>query len=146
MTAFNGAEPVRAETMEHFYQAFKEFGFRKEAFYPCYGLAEATLLVTGGTPGSPYKTLTLAKEQFQDHRVHFADDNSPGSYKLVSSGNPIQAVKIIDPDTLVPCDFDQVGEIWVQSNSVAKGYWNQPKKQSMRSQGKLKTMSVAQSI
>ncbi|HAT8860184.1 TPA: AMP-binding protein [Legionella pneumophila subsp. pneumophila] len=138
VTAFNGAEPVRAETMEHFYQAFKEFGFRKEAFYPCYGLAEATLLVTGGTPGSPYKTLTLAKEQFQDHRVHFDDDNSPGSYKLVSSGNPIQAVKIIDPDTLIPCDFDQVGEIWVQSNSVAKGYWNQPEETKHAFAGKIK--------
>ncbi|HAU1151141.1 TPA: fatty acyl-AMP ligase [Legionella pneumophila] len=138
ITAFNGAEPVRAETMEHFYQTFKEYGFRKEAFYPCYGLAEATLLVTGGTPGNPYKTLTLAKEPFQDHRVHFSDDNSPGSYKLVSSGNPIQTVKIIDPDTLTPCDFDQVGEIWVQSNSVAQGYWNQPEETKHAFQGKIK--------
>lgn len=138
IVASNGAEPVRMETMEHFYQAFKNYGFRKEAFYPCYGLAEATLLVTGGTPGNPYKTLTLAKEQFQDHRVHFSENNSPGSYKLVSSGNPIQTVKIIDPDTLLPCDADQVGEIWVSSNSVAHGYWNQPEETRHAFQGKIK--------
>lgn len=137
ITAFNGAEPVRAETMEHFYQAFKNYGFRKEAFYPCYGLAEATLLVTGGTPGNPCKTLTLAKEQFQDHRVHFSEDNNPGSYKLVSSGNPIQTVKIIDSDTLIPCDSDQVGEIWVSGNSIAHGYWNQPEETMHAFQGQI---------
>ncbi|KGP63969.1 fatty acyl-AMP ligase [Legionella norrlandica] len=138
LVASNGAEPVRKETMEHFYQAFKNYGFRKEAFYPCYGLAEATLLVTGGTPGSPYRTLTLAKEQFQDHRIQFSDDSNPDSYTLVSSGNFIQTVKIIDPDTLIPCDSDQVGEIWVHSNSVAQGYWNQPEESKHAFQGKIK--------
>lgn len=124
--AFNAAEPVRKETMEHFYQAFKDYGFRKNAFSPCYGLAEATLLVTCGVPGVPYKTLTLAKEQYQDHRVHFAEENSPDSHTLVNCGALIQTVKIVDADTLMPCEPDQVGEIWVESPSVAQGYWNQP--------------------
>ncbi len=124
--AFNGAEPVRAETMEHFYQAFKDYGFRKEALYPCYGLAEATLLVSSGTPGQGYNTLTLAKEEFQDHRVHFAQDHLENSYSLVGCGHLIQNVKIVDPDQLTPCDADQVGEIWVDSPSVTQGYWEQP--------------------
>lgn len=125
--ASNGAEPVRKETMENFYQAFKDYGFRKEAFYPCYGLAEATLLVTCGTPGRHYKTLTLDKEQYQDHRVHFAEENSPNSHVLVSCGTMVQTIKIVDPDSLKPCDMDQVGEIWIHSDSVAQGYWEQKK-------------------
>lgn len=125
IVASNGAEPVRPETLEHFYNAFKDYGFRKEAFYPCYGLAEATLLVAGGTPGTLYKTLTLAKDEYQDHRVHFAEKNTPESHTLVSCGNHIQTIKIVDPDTLKECDPDQVGEIWVYSNSVAQGYWDQ---------------------
>ncbi len=143
--ASNAAEPVRKETMEHFYQAFKDYGFRKEAFYPCYGLAEATLVVTCGTPGQHYKTLTLAKEQFQDHRIHFAEDNSPGSYVLVSSGNPRLTVKIIDPDTLLPCDTDQVGEIWVDGDSVALGYWEQKEETEHAFHGKIKGDSSGQS-
>lgn len=123
LIASNGAEPVRAETMEHFYHAFKDYGFRKEAFYPCYGLAEATLLVTGGIPGTSYRSLTLAKEQYQDHRVRFATENSPDSHSLVSCGRMIQTVVIVDPDALTPCDTDQIGEIWVQSDSVTQGYW-----------------------
>lgn len=123
--ASNAAEPVRQETMEHFYEAFKDYGFRKEAFYPCYGLAEATLFVTSGIPGTHYKTLTLDKKQYQDHRIHFAAENSPDSYVLVSCGSPVQTVKIVDPDTLKSCDIDQVGEIWVHSDSVAQGYWEQ---------------------
>jgi len=123
--ASNGAEPVRQQTMDHFYQAFKNYGFNKNAFYPCYGLAEATLLVTSGIPGSGYKTLTLTKEAFQDHRVHFSNDDSLDSYRLVSCGKLVQEVKIVDPDTLELCDNDQVGEIWVHSDSVAKGYWQQ---------------------
>ncbi|KTD74622.1 fatty acyl-AMP ligase [Legionella waltersii] len=125
--AFNGAEPIRKETLDHFYSAFKDYGFHKEAFYPCYGLAEATLLVACVNPYQGFTYLTLDKEPFKDHRVNFVEEGAPGSYQLVSCGHQIQSVKIIDPDTLQPCDNDQVGEIWVQSNSVSQGYWEQEK-------------------
>jgi len=136
--AFNGAEPIRKETLEQFYQAFKDYGFRKETFYPCYGLAEATLLVSGGIPGMPYNSVTLTKEQYQDHRVHFAEEASPGSHNLISCGRMIQQIKIIDPDTRIPCDPDQVGEIWVQSESVSKGYWLQDKETKHAFNGTIK--------
>lgn len=123
--AFNGAEPVHHGTMERFYQAFKDYGFRKEAFLPCYGLAEATLLVSSGKLLKPYKVLHIAKEQFQDHRVQFLAEDNPKSYRLVSSGVVYHDVRIIDPDTLEPCQSDVVGEIWLKSNSVASGYWQQ---------------------
>ncbi len=138
LVAFNGAEPVRKETLEHFYQAFKDYGFRQETFYPCYGLAEATLLVSGGTPGTPYSTVTLAKDEYQDHRVHFTDEKSPDSHSLVSSGHMIQTLRIVDPDTHILCESDQVGEIWVHSESVSKGYWQQDKETKHAFQGKIK--------
>ncbi|CAM3069152.1 acyl-CoA synthetase [Legionella steigerwaltii] len=135
--ASNGAEPIRKETLEHFYDAFKNYGFRKETFYPCYGLAEATLLVTGNVPNTPYRTLTLAKEQYQDHRVHFAEEGSSFSHSLVSCGQFMQTVKIVDPETFTLCDDDQIGEIWVQSASVAQGYWQQDEETQHAFQGKL---------
>ncbi|MCL9684712.1 fatty acyl-AMP ligase [Legionella maioricensis] len=138
LVAFNGAEPIRKETLEHFYQAFKDYGFRQEAFYPCYGLAEATLLVSGGTPGTLYRTVTLAKDEYQDHRVHFAEEKSPDSHSLVSSGKMIQTIKIVDPDSHTLCDSDQVGEIWVRSESVPKGYWQQDKETKHAFNGKIK--------
>ncbi|KTD35335.1 saframycin Mx1 synthetase B [Legionella moravica] len=136
--ASNAAEPVRKETMEHFYQAFKDYGFQMEAFYPCYGLAEATLLVTCGTPGMRFRTLTLDKEYYQDHRVHFVEENSPGSHVLVGCGALAQNVKIVDPDTLIPCERDQVGEIWVHGESVALGYWEQKEETKHAFHGKIK--------
>ncbi|WP_131795126.1 fatty acyl-AMP ligase [Fluoribacter gormanii] len=135
--ASNGAEPIRKETLDHFYHAFKDYGFHKEAFYPCYGLAEATLLVTGSTPGTPYRTLTLAKEQYQDHRVHFAAEASPQSHSLISCGQFMQTVKIVDPETLTLCANDQIGEIWVHSASVAQGYWQQNEETQHTFHGKI---------
>lgn len=123
--AFNGAEPMHHETMERFYQAFKDYGFKKEAFLPCYGLAEATLMVTCGIPKKGYHTLTVSKAHFQDHRVHFVASSCPNHQVLVSSGRLVQSVKIVDTETLRQCDKDVVGEIWVNSPSVAKGYWQQ---------------------
>lgn len=135
--ASNGAEPIKKETLEHFYHAFKDYGFRKETFYPCYGLAEATLLVTGHVPGTPYRTVTLAKEQYQDHRVHFAEEENPHSHSLVSCGQLLQTVKIVDSETRTLCDNDQIGEIWVQSASVAQGYWQQEEETQHAFQGKI---------
>ncbi|MCE0724651.1 MULTISPECIES: fatty acyl-AMP ligase [Legionella] len=135
--ASNGAEPIRKETLDHFYQAFKNYGFRKEAFYPCYGLAEATLLVTGTIPDTPYRTLSLTKEQYQDHRVHFAQEENSQSHSLVSCGRFIQRVKIVDPETRALCDNDQIGEIWVHSDSVAQGYWQQDEETRHAFHGKI---------
>ncbi|MFP5284484.1 MAG: AMP-binding protein, partial [Thermoanaerobaculia bacterium] len=101
--AFNGAEPVRAGTMERFAAAFASCGFRREAFFPCYGLAEATLFVSGGA---------------------LADASSgPVGCGRVAVG---QAVTIVDPEACTPCAPGQEGEIWVAGPSVAAGYWGRP--------------------
>jgi len=124
--AFNGAEPVRADTLENFSREFAPYGFRKEAFYPCYGLAEATLLVSNCRKSDIPTVLSVDELKLSQHQVE-TDDSGSGK-KLVSSGQPFPGEKllIIAPETGLPCQENQVGEIWVQSESVSKGYWNLP--------------------
>lgn len=128
LVAFNGAEPVREETIEAFCEAFAPCGFRREAFYPCYGMAEATLIVSGGFAKNPpvirwFEAGALANNQAVD-----AGPEEEGVRALVGCGEtlPDQKIVIANPDTLTRCAPDRIGEIWVNGPSVAKGYWQQP--------------------
>lgn len=120
--AFNGAEPVRADTIDRFCAAFAPCGFTREAFYPCYGLAEGTLIVTGGAKAEPPLVARVDAAALEADRVVPAADGRP----LVASGRtaPEQQVAIVDPATLTRCPPGRVGEIWVAGGSVAQGYWN----------------------
>lgn len=129
--AFNGAEPVRGETLERFAETFAEFGFRASASYPCYGLAESTLIVTGGVHNHPPITLTVSRSALEQHRVEIIssdDSNDSDARVLVGCGGALidQRVLIVDSETLKPCPPGWTGEIWVASRSVAQGYWNRP--------------------
>jgi amino acid adenylation domain-containing protein len=121
--AFNGAEPVRAETMERFAAAFARCGFRREAFYPCYGLAEGTLFVTGGAPGELFHERSLDAQALERHAVSPAGGGP--ARRLVSSGGPRagQRLAVADPETGAELPPGRVGEIWVRGPSVARGYW-----------------------
>ena len=123
--AFNGAEPVRAETIDRFSKAFAECGFRREAFYPCYGLAEATLIVTGGFKQSPPVVKAFDAAALEKHQVVPAEKGGKGARSLVGSGGNLldQNIVIADPETGEPCGESRVGEIWVSGPSVAQGYW-----------------------
>jgi acyl-CoA synthetase (AMP-forming)/AMP-acid ligase II/acyl carrier protein len=126
--AFNGAEPVRAETMERFSATFAPCGFRREALYPCYGLAESTLLVTGSARSALPVMLRVDAPALAGNQVRPVSSEARAARTLVASGRcpPGQRLRIVDPQTRVPCPADQVGEIWVQGPSVARGYWNRP--------------------
>ncbi|SIO25198.1 amino acid adenylation domain-containing protein [Singulisphaera sp. GP187] len=126
--AFNGAEPVRAETLDRFAEAFAPCGFRREAFLPCYGLAESTLLVAGGPAEARPVVVSLATAPLEQNQIVPARADEAGVRSLVSSGRiPTgQVVAIVDPETRLRCAADRVGEIWVSSPSVALGYWNRP--------------------
>ena len=102
--AFNGAEPVRSSTMQRFAAAFAGSGFRRQAFYPCYGLAEAALMVTGGTHGEGV--------------IEDADGRPSCGRALTDS-----EVIAVDPVSRRPVADGVEGELWVRSGSVATGYW-----------------------
>lgn len=126
--AFNGAEPVRPETLRRFSERFAKCGFRAEACYPCYGMAETTLLVTGGKKLVAPRTDWFSGTALDAHRVERTAADAPGARHQVSSGQvlPGETVLIVDPDTHRCLGEDAVGEIWVQSLSVGKGYWEKP--------------------
>ena len=101
--AFNGSEAVKAATMERFVEKFGKAGFRKESFYPCYGLAEATLFVTSG--------------------VSFS---SRGQFVSCGQAGDEERVLIVDPETRRRCSDGHEGEIWIAGPHVAQGYWRRP--------------------
>ena len=126
--AFSGAEPVRMETLERFAEAFAPAGFRRESFYPCYGMAETTLIVTGGDYQAYPQMRVVDERALQSHQVVSATTPAVGQ-TVVSCGKPSpdQALLIVNPETKVPCEGAQVGEIWVAaSGSVTQGYWHRP--------------------
>ena len=128
-TAFTGAEPVRAETVEQFAEAFETCGFRREAFYPCYGMAETTLFVTGGLKADYPVVKTVDAMALEQNKIE-AVKKGNSVRKIVSCGRTWleQKLVIADPETLTRVADDGVGEIWVKGESVAQGYWNQPEK------------------
>ncbi|MEM9923865.1 MAG: AMP-binding protein, partial [Cyanobacteria bacterium P01_D01_bin.50] len=121
--AFCGAEPIRVETLEKFAEVFSECGFRKEAFYPCYGLAESTLFVSGGEKTAVPKVINIESKALAQNRIEVGEDLSETT-AIVSCGRVgAQEVVIVNPDDFNPCDENQVGEIWVSGESIAQGYW-----------------------
>ncbi len=128
--AFNGAEPVRAETLDRFAAAFAPCGFRREAFFPCYGLAEATLLVTGVERREPPLVGSFVAAELERHRAVAAPDAAEAEKerRLVGCGRSSagQEVVIVRPEACTPCASGEVGEIWVRGPSVARGYWERP--------------------
>ena len=124
--AFNGAEPVRAETLDRFADRFERAGFRRSAWCACYGLAEATLLVSGKVVDEGPVVLDLDADALANHRVEAAVAQGRAQ-KLVSCGDiDRQQVLIVNPDSRMICADGQVGEIWISGGSVAQGYWNRP--------------------
>ena len=126
--AFTGAERIRAETIERFAEAFAPCGFRREAFFPCYGLAEATLMASGGPRQTAPTIVRVSADSLARHRVEDVSHNGPTSRTLVGCGQclPGQKIVIVDPKTCRPCAEAEVGEIWVRGSSVAGGYYQRP--------------------
>jgi acyl-CoA synthetase (AMP-forming)/AMP-acid ligase II len=131
--AFSGAEPIRAETLEKFSQLYETCGFKKEAFYPCYGMAEATLFITGGD-GNQYPTIThLDRSALAQDQVIEVALGTPNSKAVVSCGHTWlgDEIIIVDPETKIKCTSDalnagevtRVGEIWAAGKGISSGYW-----------------------
>ena len=131
--AVNGAEPVRPETLHRFAQVFAPCGFDAKAMYPCYGLAEATLLVSSRKRMSGVRTLRVKTDALTQDQVEETGDDDLDSRLLVGCGQTWleQKIVIVEPDTFRECKPDRrgntrVGEIWVSGESIAQGYWGRP--------------------
>ena len=137
--AFNGAEPVRPETLEEFTRKFARVGFRPEAFFPCYGMAETTLIVTGSYKQDPPVIQCVDGRALDEHRVvPVAVDHEMGR-RIVGCGHalPDEEVLIVDAETCDRLPNFQVGEIWISSPSVGRGYWNKPEATAATFQARL---------
>ena len=124
--AFNGAEPINYASLEKFAATFRPYGFRPEAFYPCYGMAEATLIISGGEKKSLATTKTISSKELEQNSVVDALPEDDDARTLVSCGHSLadQKIAIVDPQSLTPCPSGKIGEIWVTGPSIAAGYWN----------------------
>jgi acyl-CoA synthetase (AMP-forming)/AMP-acid ligase II len=126
--AFCGAEPIHPDTLDRFVEAFAPNGFRREAFYPCYGLAEASLFVTGALKPASSALLSTGKAILDGKQETMTKVTHRGTRRLISCGTvpPGQTVNIIDPESCIRVSSGQVGEIWVSGPSIACGYLHQP--------------------
>lgn len=126
--AFNGAEPVKADVLQKFTAKFQKYGFKPEAFYPCYGMAETTLFVSGGNPQEKPMLLGVDEQELENNRLKVVT-NKPQKM-LVGCGkiHGRQTVYIVNPETCTRCQPDEIGEIWIAGDSVTAGYRNLPQK------------------
>ncbi|TRX03275.1 amino acid adenylation domain-containing protein, partial [Candidatus Methylobacter oryzae] len=125
--AFNGAEPVNPDTLDRFVAAFAECGFSRKAFYPCYGLAEATLLATGGDKDTEPAIAAFDKAGLEQGKIHPALHADASSRRLVGCGQIAadagQRIRIVDPESGALCGGGRIGEIQLGGPSISQGYW-----------------------
>lgn len=124
--AFNGSEPIRWETLKAFSDRFASTGFNSQALYPCYGLAECTLFVSGDGKDKTPTTITVDSSTLEQNHIQILPSAGAGrkTRTLVSSGIIEDLnVAIVDPETQHRLGDNQVGEIWISGDSVAQGYW-----------------------
>jgi len=127
-TIYCGAEPIRKSTFDRFTDVYKAYGLTPEMLYPCYGMAETTL-ITSGPPalrGPVY--LCVSGNALEKNRIEQVATDHPDARYLTGVGFPWldTRVRIIDPETLIQCTDEKVGEVWVTGSSVTYGYWNNP--------------------
>lgn len=128
--AYNGAEPVRASTLQAFQKRFAGSGLSPAAMYPCYGMAEATLIISGGDVETAPTIAYYDRVALEHNKVVAVPAAHPNAHALVGCGRESasngQQIRIVDPATRHLVDAGTCGEIWVSSGSVCQGYLNKP--------------------
>ncbi len=137
--AMNGAEPVHHQTLERFAEAFKVCGFSRESLCPGYGLAEATVFVSGGRRSCPFPVYVVQGKSLEQNRVLAAPPDDSNAQLLVGCGRTWldEKVAIVNPQSLTRCPSDCVGEIWVSGPNVSQGYWLRPEETEQTFRGYL---------
>ncbi|MCB1741758.1 MAG: SDR family NAD(P)-dependent oxidoreductase [Gammaproteobacteria bacterium] len=126
--AWNGAEPIRADVLDRFSEVYEPYGFRRRTHLPSYGMAETTLCVTASRLDRLPLIASFEQEALEQNQVVPCASDATSATRLVGSGlvGGGLDVAIVDPDTLVRCPDNRIGEIWVAGDSVAQGYWQRP--------------------
>ncbi len=124
---YNGSEPIRKQTLERFTHHFKHAKFSSKQFFPCYGMAETVLIITGGDFKAEPVYFNADAKSLENNKAILADEGKESRY-LTASGFPWlgMSVMIVRPETKLPCQQGEIGEIWAKGGSVAQGYWNKP--------------------
>lgn len=137
--AFSGAEPIRAETLDNFAKTFAECGFRREAFYPCYGMAETTLFISGGRKADLPVICYVDGKALEENKVVAVESDHPGAKAVVGCGHGWlgDEIAIAHPETLTRCAEGEVGEIWLRGGGIGLGYWNNPEESDRTFKAKL---------
>lgn len=127
-TLYCGSEPIRKMTIDRFITSFRDYGLKPGMIYPCYGMAETTLITTGPQAGRGPLYICISGDALLQNKVITVPEETPDAKYLMGVGYPWldTIVKIINPETLHPCKIDEVGEIWIAGSSVSPGYWNKP--------------------
>jgi acyl-CoA synthetase (AMP-forming)/AMP-acid ligase II len=137
--AVNGGEPVRAETLRDFAERFAPAGLRPEALIACYGLAEATLLVSGAAAGPPAAHRTVDAAGLETHELRAPGAPGGPGRTVVHCGPAASAeLRIVDPDSREALPDGRIGEIWVRGPSVGRGYWARPAETADTFDGRIK--------
>lgn len=131
-TAFNGAEPIKASTLERFHRRFARAGFRAESYFPCYGLAEYTLFVAGGPIGQPPTVFDVDRDAVHRGSVvpvgpGEVDRARVRTFVGMAIDQRDQMLRIVDPETWTTLPDMSIGEVWLKSESVTRGYWGRTK-------------------
>ena len=136
--ALNGAEPVHQQTVEQFAEMFEPCGLRPHVMFPAYGMAEATLMISGPMPMTARVSLRLDAESLERNLIR-ETTSAQGSRVLVGCGAPMPAttVRIVNPLTCRVCRDDEVGEIWAHGPGVTGGYWRRPEESAETFEGRL---------
>jgi acyl-CoA synthetase (AMP-forming)/AMP-acid ligase II len=126
--AFSGAERIRLDVLRRFGARFGPSGFSPRALYPCYGLAEASLFVSGVRRDGGAAGAWVDRQGLEDGQARSAEPGAPEAVEVASCGQPAagQRVIVVDGDTARPADPGTVGEVWVAGPSIASGYWRRP--------------------
>lgn len=137
---YNGSEPIQFDSIQRFINKFRASGLSEKAIYPCYGLAEATLMLTAKKYSKSDIALELIKSDFESGKISIAPEhfNEP-ALRVVNCGNWLNehSIRIVDPDTLNELPEQSVGEIWASGPSIAKGYWNKVEQTNAAFENKL---------
>lgn len=126
--AVNAAEPVHHQTLVNFSEYFRPAGFESTVFLPCYGMAEATVFISGGKAHEPPRFIGIDREQYNSKNRAVVSENQVNSHIVVGCGHSWlgQDIAVIDPVSLQRSQAGEVGEIWIAGKNVTPGYYENP--------------------